>query len=38
MVLAGAAHAAPPPTDGSVLPFPPQPMAGVAKARLRIRR
>jgi arylsulfatase len=29
------AGAAPPPTDGSVLPFPPQPMAGVAKPRLQ---
>ncbi|HEY6511770.1 MAG TPA: arylsulfatase [Burkholderiaceae bacterium] len=37
LMLLGAAlaHAQPLPSDGSVLPFPPQPMAGVAKPRLQ---
>jgi arylsulfatase len=31
----GAAEAAAPPDDGSVLPFPPQPMVGLGKPRLQ---
>lgn len=33
--LVAASHAASAPDDGSVLPFPPRPMAGVAKPRLQ---